>query len=233
MEPVELRRPLLVAAVLLGGLVLVIELGMAATVALKFGGAVPALQPSDRSTPGIGIAYLAAFDFFLLYSLTQMTLSELISKKIVGRAQGWVGMVISLVALGVLFVMFFLAFGRLVLMVSLLLAPIFGTLAYFALFADFDRGVAAATLGSLLMLKIALAVCALFAHVRMLQNKSFVGLVLVSIGLTMLVAFLHAFPPGFLANIGDSIGALVIVVLAILWALLLLFGSVRAIFKSP
>ena len=232
METVELRRPLVLVALVLGGIVVAIELGMGVAVALNFGGAVPALQAAERSTPGIGIAYLAAIDFLLLYSLALMALSILFSKEFVGRTQGLVGLVVSLLALVVLLVMFSAALTRLLLMVSLLLAPIFGTLAYFALFADFERGVAAAILGLILMLKIALAACAAFAHVRFLQNKSFVALVLLSLALTMLVAFLHAIPPGFLANIGDSVGALVTVIVAILWVFLLLFWSVVAVFRA-
>ena len=199
--------------------------------AAQVGRIAPTLSQS-RPTPGYGISYLGTVDFLLLYSLIFMTLTLLLPQSFTGRVQGIIGLVISLLGLLVVVIMIVAAITRLVLMVSLLLAPIFGTIAYFAIFADFDRTGAAATLGFIFMLKVVLAICLLFAHQRFLLNKSFVVLVALSIGLTLLVGFLQGFPPGFLASITDGIASLVIAIVALIWLIILLVGSIVAIVKA-
>jgi hypothetical protein len=44
---------------------------------------------------------------------------------------------------------------------------------------------------------------------------------------TWVLGFLHAFPPGFLVSIADAIGALVISIVATIWLLFLLIGSLK------
>jgi hypothetical protein len=108
----------------------------------------------------------------------------------------------------------------------------FGTIAYFAAFADFPTGAATAPLGLILILKIAFCILLILAHERFLQNKGIVILTAVSIGLTLLQAFLIDFPPGFLAAITDAIGALIIAIVGAIWLLVLLIGSLLAMISA-
>lgn len=225
----ELRRPFLLAAMVLALAVILVEVGS------MFFSEPAGLSATTRALaearPGYGIPFLAALDFLLLYSLVLQSLS-LLSREITGRLQGLVGLIVSLLALVVLIAMIFFAFNLLIMMVSLLLSPIFGTIAYFAIFGHFSRGAAAGALSLMLVLKIALAVCLVLAQPAFVKNKRLVLLILLSIGGTLLIAFLHAWPPGFLASITDIVAALIIAIVALIWALILLIGSVFAVVKA-
>ncbi|HYF01609.1 MAG TPA: hypothetical protein VEJ18_21990, partial [Planctomycetota bacterium] len=126
----------------------------------------------------------------------------------------------------------FVALALLILMVSLLLAPIFGTAAYFAIYGDFDRGRAAGLLSAFMLLKLVAAACLVLAHPRFLQNKGFVLILLTSLLAHVVTAFLHGLPPGFLVSITDAIAGIISAVLAAIWGLVLLVGSLPAVVKA-
>jgi hypothetical protein len=94
--------------------------------------------------------------------------------------QGIVTLVIAFFGLLGAIVMALAALGLLILMITLLVAVPFGTIAYFAAFADFPTGAATATLGLILILKIAFCILLILAHERFLQNKGIVILSAVS-----------------------------------------------------
>jgi hypothetical protein len=81
-------------------------------------------------------------------------------------------------------------------------------------------------------LKIAFLILLVLAHQRFLQNKGLLVLVGLSLGLTWLIAFVHAFLPIILVSIGDQLMALVICVVAAIWLLLLLIGALIATIKA-
>jgi hypothetical protein len=182
----------------------------------------------EASTPGLGIRYLPVLDGLLFYTVALMGLGILLSRSVIGRVQGIVTLVIAFFGLLGAIVMALAALGLLILMVTLLVAIPFGTIAYFAAFADFPTGAATATLGLILILKIVFCILLILAHERFLQNKGIVILSAVSIGATLLLAFLIDFPPGFLASITDAIGALIIAIVGAIWLLILLIGSILA-----
>ncbi|KXU87049.1 hypothetical protein CR51_36295 [Caballeronia megalochromosomata] len=224
MNSTELRRPLLFAALGIAVLIALIELGLGWRSEL-LGGTSPA-------RPGHGIAYLICIDALLLYSLSLMTVSIFLPREFTGRLQGVIGIVASLLGLLLFVLMFMFALQLLILMVSLLLAPLFGTIAYFALFAEFNRSGAAATLGLLLLLKLGAAGALVLAHPRFIENKSLVVLLALSLGCTFLVGVLLAFPPGFLVSITDMIGAVIAAGIGIIMGGVLLVGSCVAAVKA-
>ena len=124
------------------------------------------------------------------------------------------------------------AFVLLMLMLALLLAVPFGTIFYLGVWGDFPRGTAAIILTLLMILKIAFLILLVVAHQRFLQNKGLLVLVGVSLGLTWLIAFVHALLPIILVSIGDQIMALVISVVAFIWLLMLLIGAIVATIKA-
>lgn len=182
--------------------------------------------------PGYGIQYLIFLDAFLLYVVILIGLALIIPERIQGRVQGIVTLIVS--ALGCLGIIaaIFLVLAFLMLMVTLLFAPIFGTIAYFVIYADFDRAGANVTLSLIMTLKIFFVVFIILAHQRFLQNKSLVLLTLTSLLANLIVSFTHNLVPGFLVSITDSIGAIIVAILAVIWAIVFIIGSIVAIVKS-
>ncbi len=186
----------------------------------------------DLPSPGIGIVYLAILDWLLLFTLLLMAAALIIPDRIHGRIQGIITFIVALFSLIGAVTAIFTAFGLLMVMVSLLMALPFGPAIYFGIFADFDVTSAAITLSFIMTFKVAFVIFLVLAHQRFLQNKGLVFLILCSFIATILLGFLHAMVPRFLASITDDIGALITAVLAAIWALFFLLGSLPAIFKA-
>lgn len=217
----ELRRPFLVAAFILAIVVVAIELGAGfATAFLKLG-----------SPPGIGIPSLVLVDGVLAYTLGLMVASLVVPERVVGRVQGVVTLIVSIVVLLGSITLVFVAITLLLLMIGLL-ASFFGAAIYFAVFADFPRDAAALILGTLLTLKVVMAACLVLAHQRFIENKGLVVLVLLSLVLNVVIAFLHDLPPGFLTSITDAVAAIIVAIVAIVWSVLLLIGAVIAVLRA-
>lgn len=223
----ELRLPFFVLACFCLLLALLVEVAAAdAFVRLT------ADHAGHPETPGHAINALALIDGILLYTLIWMLLSIVVPRGIEGRAQGIVTLILSFFALLGTLLLILAAFTLLMLMLSLLVAVPFGTIAYLAVWGHFARGAAAVTLSLAMVLKIAFLVLAVLAHQRFLQNKGLLILTGLSIGLTWLIAFVHAFLPIILVSIGDQLMALVICIVAAIWLLLLLIGSIIATIKA-
>ena len=220
----ELRLPFFIAACVCLLLALLVE--------IAGGEAFTSIFFSARDTPGRAINALALVDGVLLYSLFWMLLSVVAPRGITGRLQGCVTLFFSFFGcLGTL-VLIYAALALLMLMLSLLVAVPFGTLVYLAAWGHFARGAAAATLALVMLLKVAFLILLVVAHQRFLQNKGLLVLVGVSLGLTWLIGFVHAFLPIILVSIGDQLMALVICIVAAVWLLLLLIGAVFATIKA-
>ncbi|HUI78743.1 MAG TPA: hypothetical protein VLY24_12530 [Bryobacteraceae bacterium] len=224
----RLRTPFFLVALVLILFTVAIEIGSAG----KLQQASPAATSLNTATPGKGIESLAFLDGLLLYTSLLMGLSLLVPERVQSKVQGIVSLVISLLLIlgGVL--MLIAVFVLLILMVTLLLAPIFGTIAYFTLFGFFNTGGARVTLGMVMTLKLAFAVCLVLAHQRFLKNTSLMLLLATSLVATFVLEFLHALVPGPLVSITDAIGAIIALVLALIWALLMLVSSVVSVARA-
>lgn len=186
----------------------------------------------DLPSPGLGILYLALIDWLLLFTILLMAASLIIPDRIHGRVQGIITFIVALLTLLGAIAAIFSAFGLLMLMVSLLLAVPFGTALYFAGFANFDVTAAAATLTFIMFFKVGFTIFLVLAHQRFLQNKGLVLLIATSFIATILLGFLHGIAPPFLAYITDDIGALISAILAAIWALFFLLGSIPSVIKA-
>lgn len=239
----QLRRPFFFIAVFAMALVVLVELGSA----LMIGGAdaggalldqareldVDVPNASGVNEPaGRGISYLVLIDIILLYTVALMGAALLVPDRLHGRAQGVLTLIGSIVLIIVAFVMLIIAFIELLVMIALFFAPPFGTIAYLALWGFFPRGDAAVVLSLLMFLKLAFCVFLLLAHQRFLQNKGLVLLVLTSLLCNIIIAFLHGFVPIILVSIVDDLAAIVIAILAIIWGIILLIGSIPALVKA-
>ncbi|WP_319462345.1 hypothetical protein [Micromonospora sp. RTP1Z1] len=239
----ELRKPFLLLALLAVLLVVGLELGAvlltgggdaggalrdsAGQLGVELGDVGAVTQPSGRGT-----GYLALIDVVALWTTGLFCLSLVVPDRIQGRVQGVATLVFAVLLLIASVVLLVVAFIELTVMVSLFLAAPFGTLAYLAVWGFFPVGDAAVLLGLVLLLKLVWAGLLVLAQPRFLQNKGLVLLMLTTLLCTVVLEFLHRLVPGILVSITDDVGALVFAVVAIVWALVLLIGSIPAIVKA-
>src|SRR6185503_6551445 len=195
----SLRTPFFIVAMVLIRLAALGEAGSAAFLERQPG----SISQLGASPPGWGIPAMALLDGLVLFTVGLMGLSMLLPKGIHAKLQGFATLIVSFLLLLGCIMTGFLIFTLLLLMVGLLLAPIFGTVAYFAIYGHFDTTEAAAVLSVLMLLKLGLAICLVVAHQRFLQNKGLVLIVLTTLLAQIVTSFLHGFPPGFLVSITD------------------------------
>jgi hypothetical protein len=210
----KLRKPLLIVAIAVSIAVVLVEVGLL------------------RSSPGLGIRYLALVDGQLLFALLLVGTSLVVPERVWAKTQGPVTLIVGLLILLKSIALILGAVALLLLMIALIMAFPFGTFVYLVRYGDFDRGPAAGTLEVLMSLKIGFCVCLLAAHQRFLQNKGLVIIVLISLLCTMLVRLLHGIWPIFMVSILDAVAAIVVGIAAAIWALLLSLGSVPSILRA-
>jgi hypothetical protein len=223
-----LRKPFFVVALILLTLAVLAELGSG----IYIDADTQKAAQYAVDDPGLGISYLAILDGLVLFTILLIGAPLIISDRVHGRIQGIITFVVALLALLGAIAMIFTALALLLLMVSLLLAIPFGTLVYMAKYAAFAKTPAALTLSLIMGFKLGFAVFLILAHQRFLENKGLVLIILTSFLATIILSFLHGFVPLFLVSITDDIGAIIIAILAAIWALFYLIGSIPAIIKA-
>jgi hypothetical protein len=220
--PDELRRVPLIVALALMCIAVLVELGSAAF--LHGGG--------SGSPPGYGIPYLALVDGIVAYSLALMVLALVLNPNVQAKLQGIVTLILSFfLALGSL-VLILVAFVKLLIMVALFFAAPFGTIAYLAVWGDFPKAAAAIILSLILLLKLGAAICLPLAQQRFLKLKSLILLIATSFLATIVVSFLHGIVPGPLVSITDALAAIIVGILALIWAVVILIGSINAVIQA-
>ena len=224
----SMRTPFFVIAMVLILLAALGEAGSAAFLERQPG----SIARLGASPPGYGIPAMALLDGLVFFTVGLMGLSMLLPKGIHAKLQGILTLIVSFLLLLGCIMTGFLIFTLILLMVGLLMAPIFGTAAYFAIYGHFDTGEAAAVLSVLMVLKLGLAICLVVAHPRFLENKGLVLIVLTTLLAQILTSFLHGFPPGFLVSITDAIAGLITVILTAVWSLVFLILSLISIYKA-
>lgn len=223
-----LRKPFFIIALVLWVLAILVELGSG----FYIDAASQDAHLYDIANPGIGLPYLAILDGLVLFTILLIGAPLIISDRIHGRIQGIITLIVALLILLGSVVMVFTALGLLLLMVSLLLSVPFGTVIYIAKYASFDKTAAAITLTAVMSFKLGFAVFLILAHQRFLENKGLILIVLTSFLATILLSFLHGIVPRFLVSITDGIGAIITAILAAIWALVYLIGSIPSIIKA-
>jgi hypothetical protein len=249
-----LRRPPLVVAAALIFVVVALELGAGAFLkgagdaaeaigTVQNSAQLQRLTPSQQTQtlnsvgtaaeqeepPGLGIPYLALLDGLFAYALVWMLLSFVVSERVLGKVQGIVSLIVSILLILGTIILILLALAKLLLMIALFFAPPFGTIAYLAVWGSFPKGTAAVILSLIMALKLAACVCLLLAQQRFAQNKGLLILVILSLVATIVVSFLHALVPLPLVSITDALAAIVVGIIAVIWALVLLVGSVISV----
>jgi hypothetical protein len=220
----SLRMPFFIVSIVLMVVILLVEVGSRAWI-----GSTDGLE-----TPGLAIAYLALVDGILLYRVGFWGLAagKIIPPATFGRLGGIVSFIVMLLLFLACIVCIVLAIVLLTMMVAMFLSAPFGTIAYLAIFGDFAVAEARVTLAFLMTLKIALAICLFLAQQTFLANKTFLVLLATSLLANVIVSFLHEFMPRFLASILDALAAIVVGVLALIWALIQCIGSVSPMWQA-
>lgn len=238
----DIRTPFLVLATILLAFVVLVEVGSSLVVGgdSRLGDLAAQAEELEveveagavTEPPGRAITYLTLVDVVVLYSVGLMTLAMVVPERLLGRIQGVVTLVASIVLVIVALVLAIIALVELLIMVALFSAAPFGTIAYLALWGFFPRGDSAVILGLLMTLKLGAAACLVLAHQRFLRLTRLVLLVLTSLVCNLLVAFLHGLVPVVLVAIVDNVAAMVVAVVAIVWGIVLLIGSIPSIVST-
>jgi hypothetical protein len=129
-------------------------------------------------------------------------------------------------------ILLFIAIAKLILMVTLFFAFPFGTIAYLIIWGFFPRGETTVLLALIMFLKLVCGVFLLLAQPRFVQNKGLVLLGLTSWICNIVCSFLQGIVPVILVSITDAIAAIVFSIVAIIWAIVLLFGSIPGIVRA-
>jgi len=209
-----LRKPFFVIALVLLALAVLAELGSGFLIEFLI----------DTDNPGLGIPYLAVLDGLVLFTILLIGAPLLITDRVHGRIQGIVTFVVALLTFLGSVVMIFTALGLLLMMVSLVMAIPFGTIIYMGAYADFAKGPAKVTLSLIMSLKLGFVVFLILAQLILIVLTSFLA--------TIILSFLHGIVPGFLVSITDDIGAIIIAIIAAIWALVYVIGAIPAIIKA-
>lgn len=248
----RLRAPFLLVAVALAALAVALELGLAAGLVVserdpeavaEAARALPGgarLAPDEVAPPaadggrppGLAIVHLALLDGLLLFSLCLIAAGLFVPAATLGRIQGAISLVVALIAAVASIALGHAAFQLVTLMIVLLSAVPFGTIAYLVRWGTFDIDGAAITLAAILLAKIAAAGGLVLAHQRIVANTGLVLLIAASLVTTLIVSALHGFVPGFLVNIADAVGAVVIAIAALVWAVAFLVGAVVSLVRA-
>jgi hypothetical protein len=181
--------------------------------------------------PGMAIPYMATLDGVLLFTVGLVGVSLLLRERVHGRIQGISTLIFSIVIIAAAIAMILAAIALVLLMIALLTAVPFGTLAYLAIYGFFNRPGANIALSLLMTLKLVFAALLIAAQQRFLQNKGLVFLILTSLLATIIIKFLHGIVPLILVSITDGIAAIIVAILALLWAIFLLIGAIPAVIR--
>lgn len=226
-----LNRPIFVAALAVMSLAVLAEAGSLALLG-PVAQQVPVAAVRQLPVAGMGVPALVVLDSLLLFTLGLMAVALLIPQRVQGRLQGIATVVVAAALLLWGLFQLFAAITALLLMVTLLMAAPFGTLAYMAAFGGFNVPGQAMVLWGVTALELVAAALLLLSHPRFVQNKGLVLLMLTSLVARVAVAFLHGLVPGFLASITDAIGAIVVLVMALVWALFFLVWGIVSMVKA-
>ena len=178
--------------------------------------------------PGIGIPDMALVNGLLLMVMVLTSLPLLIGDRATGTVQGVVSIVGGFLGLVGGIALAIVAFVALLLMVSLLLAVPFGTLAYLAIYGSFNTSAAGTITSILLVLQGVAFVCLVLAHQRFLKSTGLVLLFATAILLTFVTSILHSIVPGILVSITDAVAALIAAIAGAIWSLAILLGGLVA-----
>lgn len=181
--------------------------------------------------PGFGVPSMALLDGILLFTTALMAVALVVPERTHVKYQGIVTLLFSLTILGAGMIGILVALVSMAVMIALLLSFPFGTIFYLIKWGTFPTGQVNTTLGLVSMLRLGFCVCLVLAQQRFIQNKGLILMVLTAMVGGIIVSFLHGMVPSILVSITDALSAVVLCIIAIIWAIILLIGAVISIVK--
>jgi hypothetical protein len=222
----DMRKPVFIVTLIIIFITVLVELG-----SMTLGSTNLTASSLGVSTTGKAIPALPLLDGLVFYATLIIGIAMLVPERAQSKVQGIVTLVFAfLLLLGCIRVIF-VNLALLFLMVGLLLAVPFGTIAYLVVWGHFDTGTAHVALSLLMTLTIAFAICLVLSHQRFLQNKGLVLIIITSLVAKLIITFLHGLVPGILVSITDDIASIIVAVLAAIWAVVYLIGGVVSVIK--
>jgi hypothetical protein len=193
----------------------------------------PLATVGDVPAPGIGIRSLLFLDAVLAYSLALIAVDfSAPIRAPFSRVQGVLTFVLGIFGALVAILFVTASINLVTIMLALLMSPPFGTLAYFAIWGHFDKTHARVILDLCIFLKIVGLALLVISSPSIVKNRNLMLLLGLSLGLTFVLGLLHAFPPSFLVAIADGLGAIITVIVALVWMILLLIGAISSIIRA-
>ena len=199
---------------------------------IGLGFSVGSMAVEGRAAPGLAIRMTGLIDAGLAWTLLLMAIDFAKPVSWVARVQGIITLILSFFGVVGGIALIFLTFSLLILMVTLLLAVPFGTIAYVAIWASFPARAVCGILALIMAFKLLGAGFLVAASPALLKNKGLLILLLFSVGSTFLSGFLIAFVPGLVAAIADAIGALIAAILGTIWLFVMLIGAIFAVLRA-
>src|SRR5579859_25692 len=166
----SLRKPVFLIALVVMGLTVLVELSSIALV----GNVAPAANSLGVSITGQGIPSMSILDGLIFYAMLVMAIALILPERFQSKIQGIVTIIVALLLLLACIVRIFIDLQLLFLMLGLLLAVPFGTIAYLVIWGHFDTGSARIALSLIMFLKVAFSICLVVAQQRFLKNKGLV-----------------------------------------------------------
>lgn len=222
----SMRKSIFIVALVVIFLIVLVELGSMAVLGIDVSSSTLGVSTTGRAIPA-----MALLDGLVFYATLIIAIALLVPERVQSKVQGIVTLVFSFLLLLACIKLFFVNLALLFVMISLLMSPPFGTIAYLAIWGSFDTSGAQVALSLLMTLKLIFAVCLVLAQQRFLQNKGLVLIIVTSLVANLIIAFLYGFVPGFLVSLTDVVGALIVFILAFIWGCVYLIGGIISVIK--
>jgi hypothetical protein len=175
----------------------------------------------------LAVSAEALLDGLLLVAAGAVALPRLVPRRNMTRYGRLSSFLVALAILLVGIAVAVKAIARLRYLDALYISPPAGTLSYLLLYGSFRRGGSLVALTGLMALKLAAIAALYWGYPRAASERGLPPLALTSVAATVAVAMAYALVPSSLASITDALAAAVVALVAILWAGVIVSGTVR------
>jgi hypothetical protein len=190
-------------------------------------GEVTQVAASRHQSSPLALPAHALIDGLLLVCVSAVAVPRLLPGRDIGRRARFGSFLASLAILLAGIWVVVVGVARLRFRVALYLSPPVGTLSYLLLYRSFPQSGSLVALSLLMALKVAACVTLFQAFPRTASQRGIAALAVTSLAVTVVTAFCYALAPPSLAGITDALAAALAALAAVLWAGIIVSGSVR------
>ncbi len=175
----------------------------------------------------LAISAQALMDGLLLVAAAALALPRVIPRRNMTRYSRLSSFLVALAILLAGIAVAVRAIARLRFLDALYISPPAGTLSYLLLYGSFRRVGSLVALTGLVVLKLAAVAALYWGYPRSASERGLAGLALTSVAATVAVTGAYALVPAPVDSITDALAAAAVALAAILWAGVIVSGSVR------